>query len=167
MPKELAPYLIALLAIALMVRRTGRSRTIRLGRLWIAPVLIGLAASVVLLSEPMPGALVFGGYLLAAGLGIGAGYLRAQHQHLTVDPATGGLSARTTPIGMLVVVAIFAARFGLKLVLPQQSAHWQPGSPAAHAADALLLFAFAMVTAQAVTLRSRAKPLLAAAATKP
>lgn len=161
--KELIPYIVPLLVVALVLRRAGRARKVRLGRMWIRPAIVAFVAGAALLVSPPHGVLVIAGFIAAALLGCGAGYLRARHLQLMIDPQTGELSSQATPIGTILVLVLFGARFGLKLVFPQLST---PGHGHADAAivqwtDVLLIFSVAMVIAQAVWIWQRTQPLLA------
>jgi hypothetical protein len=161
--KQLTPYIVPLFVAALIVRRSGRAKKVRLVRMWIIPAFLGLALVATLSSEPAPGPLVIVGFLVAAFVGGGLGYLRASHLHLSIDPKTGEVSSRATTIGTLLIVFLFMARFGLKQAFPELSAphHHHGGAGIVQWSDIFLTFTVAMLIAQTVWIQNRIKPLLA------
>src|SRR6185312_10019133 len=112
---------------------------------------------------------------LAAGLVIG--FLSAHHQEFAVDYDTGVITSKATPIGTIVVLALFAAKFGLKFILPDvngspfSAMSYVPGSPLPSAphggpasvmgwTDAGIILSAAMLFARAFTTWLRAQPLI-------
>lgn len=162
MPKELIPYLVPLLVVALIIRRSGRSRRVNLARMWVAPAIFALMTFGALAAEPLPSLAVVTAFAASALAGGGLGYLRALHQELSIDPQTGTISSKATAIGTLLVLGLFVLRFGLKLAFPQLQAHGHAGAQVAAAANGLLIFTVTMLVVQSVLIWSRAQPLLAA-----
>jgi hypothetical protein len=101
----------------------------------------------------------------AAGvvLGGGAGFLMSRHQHLSIDYDTGALTLRISPIGVLVLMVILVARFGLRTITggAAPDAIVAHGAQIGTVADALMLFLLAMYVVQAWEIGRRAKTLLA------
>jgi hypothetical protein len=163
MLKEFAPYIVPLLIVALIVRRGSRATRVRPGRMWIRPAIFILVAGTALLAAPMPGLLVIGGFIVAALVGGGLGYLRASHLHLTIDPQTGQVSSQATTIGTALVGVLFAARFGIKIAFPQLSTpgHGHAGAEIVQWGNGMLIFMVAMLIAQAIWIWRRTRPLLA------
>jgi hypothetical protein len=159
--KEFLPYIVPLLFAALIIRRSGRERKVRLGRMWIRPVILVLMATAALAAGPMPPLLVLAAFVVAAGVGAGLGYLLAQHQHLTIDSDTGHISSRSSTIGTALILVLFAIRFGAKLVFPELADPGHPGHQVTQAADGLLIFTVAVLVTQSVELWRRTRPLLA------
>lgn len=161
---EIVPYVVPLVVLALILRRGLKSRPskLRLGALWLMPVLIALATASLLAGSPPPTAIWIAGFIFALALGLPLGWLRARHMEIAVDPETGTLTSKATPIGTLLVVALFLVRFALKLAFPQldtqPGAH--PAGPALLWTDAALLFSTGLVWGRAVTTWLRARPLL-------
>jgi hypothetical protein len=131
--------------------------------MWLSPVFLTLAAAAALLATPLPPVPVIAAFAVAIVAGGGLGYLRAQHLHLTVDTQTGEIESRATAIGTALVLLFFAARYGVKMVLPQLGAH---GQIVEYAGEGLLLLTVAMLIAQTAAIWSRARPLLAAHAAR-
>jgi hypothetical protein len=80
-----------------------------------------------------------------------------------VDPVTGTVSSKSTPIGMILIVGLVAIRIGLKYAFPEMGA--QPGGHLAKDAvlwtDGALIFSAAMLATQAIAIWQRTRPLLA------
>jgi hypothetical protein len=161
---EIAPYAVPALVLVIVLRRSlnAKPRKVRVGMLWFMPALITLATGMLLANSPMPNALALAGFAAALALGLSVGWLRARHMELAVDPDTGTVTSKATPIGTILVAALFVVRFGLKLAFPELNA--QPGAHPAGAAllwtDAGLLFSAGLVWGRAATTWLRARPLL-------
>jgi len=169
--KQFAPYVVPLLVLALILRRAGRERTVKLGRLWVYPAILTLAAIATLASANVPSLLGLLGFAAALALGGGVGFLRSYHMQLSVNQETGNVTSKATPLGTILIAALFALRIGLKLMFPEMNAaDYGPSAPSAHAihpnaavlfwTDASLLFAVGMIWGRALTTYFRAKPLL-------
>jgi len=164
--KDYAPYIVPLLVVALIVRRSARARKVRLRGMWISPVILTLMTAGALIAEPMPGLLAIGGFVVATLAGAGVGYLMARHLHLSIDAGTGEISSRATMIGTLLILGLFAARFGLKLVFPGLADHAHANAEVTEAANGLLIFTVATLIARTATIWNRTRPLLAAHAAR-
>ena len=163
---HVAPYLVPLLVVALIARRAFRAQKpqrVRPSRLWIGPVYVAVAMALVLAQSPMPGA--FGMMLFVIGAAIGGvvGYLRALHQEFSVDPETGNVMSRATPIASILFIGLFLVRYALN--------YWMQGGTAPTAlearsaelmlyTDTMLFFAFAMVSVSAWEVWRRTRPLV-------
>ena len=169
MPKDIAQYLPILLIAALIGFRLFRAtqpRKINPLRLWIGPVIM-LAGMVTLFTvAPMPlgnpfAIPIFAGVAL---IGAGVGYLRGKHQEFSIDPATGDVMSKASPIGMIVFLAVFVARFGLRSWMGNpMMGDGRPMSPNVILyTDATLFFAFAVVTTTAWEVWRRTRPLVLA-----
>ncbi|HSM96823.1 MAG TPA: hypothetical protein VLT91_12315 [Rhizomicrobium sp.] len=179
--KELGPYILPLVVIAIMARRLmrNRPRKVKVNRIFWFPAFIILATAATLWSAPMPKP-----WLLWIPVDIGAviaglviGFLSAHHQEFSIDYDTGAITSKATPIGTIVVLALFAAKFGLKFILPDvngspfSASGYIPDSPipsAPHSGpaaimgwtDAGILLSAAMLFARAFTTWLRAQPLI-------
>lgn len=163
MLKEIAPYIVPLLAVVLIARRSGRAQKVRLGAMWIRPAILALITVAALLSAPMPNLLVVAAFAAAALVGAALGYLRASHLHLSIDPQTGEVTSRATMIGTILILALFAARFGARLAFPASGApgHGHAGGEIMQWTDGMLVFMVAMFAAQTAWIWNRTRPLLA------
>lgn len=180
---QLQPLIVPLIVVVILGRRLMRNKPqkVKTNRIFLFPVLILIATALTLWSAPFPQPwmlwiLVDIGALIA---GLVAGFLSAHHQEFALDYDTGTITSKATPVGTILVVALFAIKFGLRLVLPDvngspyQVSSYMPDSPIPHAphhgaasimgfTDAGIVFSAAMMLARATTTYFRALPLLAA-----
>ena len=103
-------------------------------------------------------ALDYGVFLVALAVGAAGGWWRAKTVRLSVDPATREVTSTTSPIGLLIIAAVFAVRFGLRSAAGLE-ATWLHMDPAV-IEDGLLLLAMGLVVAQRVEIFLRARRLL-------
>ena len=164
---QFAPYLVPLLVVAILARRAFRAQApkrIRPAQLWIGPVYIAVAMGFVLWSSPRPG--LFGIGLFAAGTVLGGivGYFRALHQEFSIDPETGNVMSKASPVATILFIGVFVVRYALNW--------WMNGGKAPDAlqaksaqlmlyTDTMLFFAFAMVSVSAWEVWRRTRPLVA------
>jgi hypothetical protein len=162
---QFSPYIfpvIVMLIVFWRMRRASAGRPLKPNRLWIRPAILSLFALLAFI-HPAPITPVSLAIFVAAAIaGVGLGYLSARHQHLTLDPASGAITSKLSPIGMALFLAIFAARYIVRLIVEGG----QPSQPFAHPSsgallytDVALLFALGLVAAQAWEIWRRAKAL--------
>ncbi len=160
----IASYLVPVLVLAFVVwRMARRARPVKPSRLWIRPAIFALFL-VAAFSHSLPLNLIsFVVFTAAAGLGLGLGYVLASHQQLTIDPTTGKITSKMSPVGVALFAGLYAARYLFRRgTLGDQL----PEKVMAHSAqvlmwtDAGLIFVLALVSAQAWEIWRRAKPLL-------
>ncbi len=94
---QLYPALITLVVLALIVRRTLRTQTVRVWALIAVPALLLIAA----------------GALAGAGLG----YARGRHSTVTRGPSPGTLVVQGSPLLATILVAAFGLRFIARMTL--------------------------------------------------
>ena len=166
MLKQYLPYIAPLLALAIILWRTSRAmkgRPVTPSRLWIRPAIIAVFMAMALATSPLPNFLGLGVLGLAAAVGVGVGYLLARHQAFTLDPATGVITSKTSPLGVILFVGLFAVRYVFRIMMMGGQA---PGKLAAHSAqialytDAGLMFLLGLVCAQAWEIWRRTRPLV-------
>jgi protein-S-isoprenylcysteine O-methyltransferase Ste14 len=170
---KIAPYVVPVLVIALVARRLIKNppRKVKPIRLFVTPVLLVLVTAFTLSQTGWPSLAWLGIDALAAAAGAGVGYLNARHRDFSLDAESGEIMARATPIGTVIFAALFALRFGLKLLFPQMNGGAQPYGPPPpnfHPAgsvigwaDAGLVFSTAMLLATAATTWLRTRHLMA------
>jgi hypothetical protein len=177
---QFEPYIVPLIVVVILARRLMRNKPqkVKTGRLFVLPAIVVVATAVTLYATGIPSLLWIGVYAVALILGAVVGFLSAHHQQFALDYETGEITSKATPIGAALVVALFAARFGLKLLMPNVAGSptavgsYTPGNPLphvpAHASGAILgwtdagiIFSAAMLLARATTTYLRAQPLLA------
>src|SRR5207302_1164811 len=107
---QMIALIIPAVVIGLVILRNSRARRLRIETLWIAPLMIVALVGMSLSQEGMPSTL--GLAIDAAALAGGAllGWWRARFTQITIDPATHELTSRASPVGMLVILSIFAVR---------------------------------------------------------
>jgi Protein of unknown function (DUF1453) len=149
-------YMVPLVAIALVILRNARARRLRIETLWIMPVVILVLVGLSFSQQGAPSPLVLGVDIGALAVGGLLGWWRARFTHISVDPATHQLTSRASPVGMLLILAIFALRYGIRLYAAQDAG----GLPVNAVADAALAVTVGLVCAQRLELALRATRLL-------
>ena len=151
-------YLIPLIAIALMVLRNARERRLKVERLWISPLLFLVITAGVFASQPAPGPVILVVDLAILALGALAGWWRGRLTRITVDPESHALTSKTSPLGMLLILALFAVRYGLRSFGAETAGMLHVS--ALVITDALMLLAVGIVCAQRLEIALRATRLL-------
>jgi len=151
-------YLAPLLVIAMVVLRNSRARRLRIETLWIGPVIIMALVGLALSQERSVTPLMVVVDVAALALGALFGWWRARLTHIAVDPQTHQLTRRASPVGMLVILGLFAVRYGLRAFTTQNAS-------ALHlsvniVADAALVMTVGLVCAQQLEIALRATRLL-------
>ncbi len=180
--KTITPYIVPIIVVAIMARRLMRNpaRKVKTGRIFLLPAVVVIATAATLWSAPMPSPWLMWILVdvLALLAGLATGFFTAHHQEFALDYETGTITSKTTPLGTILVAALFAARFGLKFIFPDingspySAVSYAPGSPIPSAphhgaaafmgwTDAGLIFSHALLFARAATTWLRAQPLIA------
>lgn len=158
---QAATFVVPLIAMVMVILRNSRARRLRIETLWIMPVVIVALIGLALSQEGTPSPLALGADLAAVVVGSLIGWWRARFTHITIDPATHQLTSRASPIGMLIILGVFALRYALRLYVAEGAA--PAGVPVSVAADAILVMTVGLVCAQRLELALRASRLLAEA----
>ncbi|HZC15679.1 MAG TPA: hypothetical protein VE309_02855 [Caulobacteraceae bacterium] len=161
----LLPYIIPLLIVLLIVRRGLMPRKIKVERMWVLPALLVFASASMFASAHAPSPLVVAELAAALAAGAVVGWYRGRLTHISIDPETHDLTSKTSPVGLVLLAVLFAARYGVRLVLPGTGAG-EPGSLATQAsaiADALALFGIGALVIQRLEMWMRCNRLLAEA----
>src|SRR6185312_256220 len=112
-------------------------------------------------NQPAPGPVLLATEAAALVLGALAGWWRGRLTRITVDPATHALTSRTSPLGMLLILALFAVRYALRSFGAQTAGALHLS--AVVLTDVLMLLAVGIVCAQRLEIALRATRLLNAA----
>lgn len=160
----LGPYLIVAGALVFMLVRANRAQTVRPGRMWIVPA-FGLFSLVVNLARaPAPNALaivIFAVALMAGGV---AGWLRALHTELSIDPTTGQITSKPSLVGTLLIIGFVVLRMVLDTLSGQPPGMTPEAGRATDVlrlADAGLVFSLAMIVVRRLVIWRRAVALTA------
>lgn len=156
------PLLIFAGIMAWRFRSLEKARPLRLPLLWIAPVIVTAAVSLALYGMPPS---LLGWSALAAGFAIGGGIgmqrSRLMRLHVEGEGAEARVMMRQSPLALLLLLAVFAAR---RMILPGGMA-MGAAHPAANAlimTDAMLGFVLGMVVVSRLILWQRARAMVAA-----
>ena len=161
----LGPYLVIVAGLVVMLIRANREQRVRPGRMWIVPVL-GIVALVTNLSrESSTGVLALAIFAVALAAGVAAGWFRALHTQLTIDPATKEVTSKPTLVGAFLIIGFVALRVVLDTLSGQP-----PGAvteaarnkDVLHLADVGLIFSLAMIVVRRLVIWRRAHALIAA-----
>ena len=172
MMKDYTPLIVFALALLIILRRSGRSRRVRVRNAWLFPAFGLLSAGSTLANEPFPSFVAILILVLASAAGLAAGWFRALHVELSLDSETGDITSKATPIGTYLIIAFMAVRLGLGYAFNGQPGAGLPHGPPMigapkhgvdlfRLADAALLFSTFMSVAQRFEIWRRAQPLLA------
>jgi len=154
-------YLTPLIAVAVMILRNARERRLKIERLWIPPALILALTAATFARQPPPDIGMLGLHAAALGLGALGGWWRGRLTRITVDPATHELTSKTSPLGMLLILGIFAARYALRSYGAATAGLLHVSALAV--TEALMLLAVGLVCAQRLEIFLRATRMLRAA----
>ena len=155
--KAALPLLILAVVFALRWRNLNKPRKLKVGRLWIAPVVIAAMATFVLVTMP-PSAMGWLAFGIGIPVGAAVGWQRARLMHLERDPVSGELMMRQTPAALLLLLGVAGVRRVIGGGSPGASAAGGKLAPTALLfTDGLLGFALGMVIAQRLTLYLRAR----------
>jgi len=161
MPNGYLAYLIPVLVLAMVLRRSLRSQRLKVDRLWVIPVLFVVAAVAVLTQAPPRDPAMIAVLAVVTLAGAGIGWQRGRLTRINLDPETGILTSKASPAAVVLILAIFGLRYGLNAWLLQNP---HKGALAVDAADALLLFGVGALGVARIEMWIRCKRLIAAGA---
>ena len=163
-PQQLIPLAVIPVAIVLVLLRNRRKRVLRPHLLWVVPAIVGpLILLGVWGSSRAVGAAPFGAgawaILLVGGvLGGVAGWWRGKTITIEKEP-DGSLRSQASPLGLVLVVALFAFRGVLRPLIESHAAQWRLNALAV--TEAFLVFALALIVLQRVEMYIRARRIVA------
>lgn len=151
-------YLVPLIILGVVIVRNARARTLKIERLWISPVVIMVMAILAFSHNPPPGPLGLVLDVAAVALGALLGWWRGRASTFTVDPATHVVTSKVSPVGMLLILAIFGLRYVLRGAVAGEASVLHV--TAAEATDSFLLLAVGLVSAQRLEWWIRARRMI-------
>ena len=160
-PQTMGPLIGISVALIIILLRNRRKRTLRPHLLWVMPLLVTAAIGFGLWANtqhPHFGPLAWIAFIAALALGCLAGWQRGKTITIEKEP-DGSLKAQASPLGLILVVGLFAARAGLREVMEANAAAWH--LDAVVVTDAFMLFAVGMIVTQRIELYIRARRILA------
>ena len=152
------PYLLPLLIIVLVLRRSLRQRKLNADRMWVLPVLLVLMGGSTLTASPPKTPLAITVLAAALVVGAAAGWWRGRLTHITIDPETHELTSRTSVVGVIVIAALFGLRYGLRMLEVSNPKALPVG--AGLVAEALMIFAIGMMAVQRLEMWIRCQALI-------
>ena len=164
--EQLIPLAFIPVVLILVLLRNRRKRVLKPQFLWVMPaIVVPLIGLGVWGSAYAPGAVrapfgpdAWAVLALGAALGAAAGWWRGKTVTIEKEP-DGSLKAQASPLGLILVVALFAFRGVLRPLVEAHAAQWRLNALAV--TDAFLVFALALIVAQRVEMYIRARRVLA------
>jgi len=162
------PVLIILPLLYRRMRKMTKAQPLKLGRLWIRPAFILLAAGLVVFL-PQPGQHTVRHFLaqdwawlaVAAGLGGIAGWYWGRTMAIEVHPEDGTLMVKGGQAAILVLVVLILVRLGLRTGLRMEASAWHLDMVLI--SDALIVFSAALFTLRSVEMFIRARRVMVGA----
>jgi hypothetical protein len=159
------PILIILPILYLRMRKMTKAQPLKLGRLWIRPAFILLAATLVVFL-PQPGQHAVRHFLaqdwawlaVAAGLGGVAGWHWGRTMAIEVHPEDGTLMVKGGQAAILVMAVLILFRMGLRTGLRMEANAWH--LDVLLISDALIVFTAFLFTLRAVEMYLRARRVM-------
>jgi membrane protein CcdC involved in cytochrome C biogenesis len=145
---------IIVIVMTLRLRRAGQMRPLKLGSLWVVPVLY-LAVAAIMFAQLPPTGWVTIACGVALLIGAAVGWQRGKMMHIHVDPETHALNQKASPAAMLFLVALIVVRMLARGMMGAEG-----GVSPAMLTDPLIAFALGMFTLQRVEMYLRARRLL-------
>jgi hypothetical protein len=162
---QFLPILIILPVLYLRMRKMTKVQPLKLGRLWMRPAFILLAAGLVVFL-PQPGQHTVRHFLaqdwawlaVAAGLGGIAGWHWGRTMAIEVHPQDGTLMVKGGQAAILVLVVLILVRLGLRTGLRMEASAWHLDMVLI--SDALIVFSAALFTLRAAEMYLRARRVM-------
>ena len=152
-------YLITAVIVGLVLffrlRNVRKAKRLRLGTIWIVPIVYGIVFAIGLYEYPPVKLLGWLWLMVAVSLGAALGWHRGKLMRLTIDPITGVLNQQSSPAAFLFIVLLIVVR---------QAARYEGaalGINVLQTTGILMAFALGLFTATRAEIYLRAKRLLA------
>lgn len=157
------PFIIPILILAMILRRNLRARNLKMERLWVYPTILTALAVLALTSEAPPGIVSLLAFVVALAVGGAIGWYRGRLTHITIYPKTHEFTSRASVAGTILIGAVFALRYGLRMAT--QGGGMAPAPLGLHVdlagiTNGLMLFAVGMMAVQRVEMYLRCRKLI-------
>jgi hypothetical protein len=154
------PFVIIAVVVGLRLRSMSRERPLKVGTLWVVPLVYLLLVGWILFALPPT---TLGWALLALGLVVGAGlgWHRGKLIRIDRNPETGELRQKASPLAMILLLALIVLKLGARAIFGETAAG-HPASGAMLLTDAFIGFALGLLSATRLEVYLRAQRLLAA-----
>jgi hypothetical protein len=168
---QLAPWIVIGAVLAFRFRNISRPRPFRADRLWIVPALYTVVVAGLLVWHPARGEgfvwnppSILGWVIFVVALGAGSllGWQRGRLTHLERDPQTGAVMMRQSAAGLLLILGVILLRKFAAAAFGGVDANAADPASAARVilvSDALLGFAYGVLTVQRIEMGLRARRL--------
>jgi hypothetical protein len=138
------------------LRRMRGTRPLKIGTMWIVPLVFLVLAAMTLVQAPPHGLgwLAIAGALVSGSL---IGWHRGRAMRITVDPETHSLSQSASPLAIILLLIIVAIRMGIRSIAELE--HVSQGQLML-ITDSLVVFALGLFSVQRLEMFQRAQRLL-------
>jgi len=165
-PQQYMPLIGIAVALGIILLRNQKPRPLNLQWMWVMPVVIVIAIGFGIWGMSMaPGmshtpfdALAW--IIVAVGLllGCAAGWWRGRMVTIEKEP-DGSLKARSSPLGLILIVLLMLGRQALRPWLETHATDWHVNALAVQ--DAFMVFVVGMIVMQRIEMYLRARRILA------
>jgi hypothetical protein len=156
----LLPFVIIAVVLALRFRSMSKDRPLKIGTLWVVPVVYFFVACSMVFALPPP-PLGWGLIVLGVGLGVAVGWHRGKLIRIERNAETGELRQRASPLAVILLAVLVLLKLGARALFGETAAG-HPGSSAMLLTDAFIGFALGLLSATRLELYLRARRVLAA-----
>jgi len=155
----LLPFAIIAIVVALRLRSMKGERKLNLKSMWAVPIVYVVMIAFIFTALPPT---ILGWELILAGMiaGLLLGWYRGRSIAIRIDPESGELRQKASPLAVLLLLAIIVLKVGAREVFGEAAAS-SASSPAMLMTDAFIGFALGLLTATRLEMYTRAKRLLA------
>jgi hypothetical protein len=159
-PQLIGGLVPLVIIVAVLAMRNSRPRPLRIERLWIRPaIFIAMMGAALTAAAPPLDILNIGLLVAALLIGGGMGWLRGRSMNIHVHPETHELSARASPLGLVLIFGLLVVRYGLRGAAFESASFLHLSIIAI--ADSFVLLAVGMMVVQGLEMWLRARRVLA------
>lgn len=159
-PQTVGPLIgvvIFLAIFSLRMMRSRQQRPLKLEWMWVMPVVLVTMTGLLIWQSP-PHGVEWVWLAAVAAIGGAIGWQRGRMMTITVDPETHALNQQASPAAMILLLGLFAVRFGLRSVLTEEASVLHLS--VAFITDAFVVLALGLLTVTRAEMYLRARKLL-------